>query len=165
MAAGRPVRVLFVCMGHICRSPTAEGVMRDLVRAEGLDRFIQIASAGTHDYHVGRPPDARALRAAEWRGYDLSTQRARLVTAADFESFDYLLAMDRENLARLKQIAPPGLGDKASLFLDHSRAHRGEDVPDPYTGNADNFAHVLDLVEEGTQDLLDAIKEKLSIRG
>jgi protein-tyrosine phosphatase len=155
------VRVLFVCMGNICRSPTAEGVFRHMVQAEGLADRIHVASAGTHDSHVGRPPDGRAQQAAARRGYDISPQRAQRVEARHFVDFDYVLAMDAENLSHLRQIAPEGLRDKARLFLDFSPGHRGDEVPDPYYGAADGFARVLDLVEAGAQGLLEDIKRKL----
>jgi protein-tyrosine phosphatase len=163
--AGDPQRVLFVCMGNICRSPTAEGVFRHLVEAAGLSQRIQLDSAGTHDYHVGRPPDPRSCAAARSRGYRLDELRARQVSAADFAAFDYILAMDEENLAHLKALAPAGLRHKARLFLDFSKGHRGEEVPDPYYGRADGFEWVLDLVEEAAAGLLEDIKEKLSRKG
>lgn len=160
----KPVRVLFCCMGNICRSPTAEGVFRHVVRTAGLEAWVHVESAGTHDYHVGRPPDGRSQQAAHRRGYDLSSQRARQVVPQDIESFDYILAMDEENLAHLRQIAPAGLRSRPQLFLDFSSTHRGEEVPDPYYGHADGFARVLDLVEEGALGLLADIREKLGDR-
>jgi protein-tyrosine phosphatase len=163
--AGDKVRVLFVCMGNICRSPTAEGVFRHLVRAEGLEDRIHVESAGTHDYHVGRPPDGRAQQAAARRGYDLSAQRARRVEARHFLEFDYVLAMDAENLAHLRSEAPDGQRGKPALFLDFSPEHRGEEVPDPYYGAADGFAHVLDLVEAGAHGLLADIRKRLGTPG
>jgi protein-tyrosine phosphatase len=157
--------VLFVCMGNICRSPTAEGVFRHLVRTEGLEDLIHVASAGTHDYHTGRPPDARAQQAAARRGYDLSAQRAQRVEARHFVEFDYVLAMDAENLSHLRRIAPEGLRDKAMLFLDFSPGHRGGEVPDPYYGTADGFARVLDLVEAGAHGLMADIRKRLGPQG
>jgi protein-tyrosine phosphatase len=165
MPADRPVRVLFVCMGNICRSPTAEGVFRCLVHAEGLGDRIHVESAGTHDYHVGRPPDARSQQAAAQRGYDLSAQRAQQVGPRHVGEFDYVLAMDDDNLAHLQRIAPPGQRDKPRLFLDYAANHKGEEVPDPYHGSEDGFAQVLDLVEEGAQGLLADIKAKLGRAG
>src|SRR5690349_3843305 len=120
MNASHPqtLRVLFVCMGNICRSPTAEGVFRHHVSDAGLSDLIEIASAGTHGYHIGAPPDHRSQAAAMRRRYDLSTLRARHFQRSDFERFDYLLAMDRENLAHMHRHAPPALRDKARLFLE-----------------------------------------------
>lgn len=160
-ANSRPVRVLFCCMGNICRSPTAEGVLRHMVRAAGLEDRIQIDSAGTHDYHVGHPPDRRTQAAAAMRGYDLARQRARQVSRQDFLEFDYILAMDGDNLSRLREMAPPAQRDKVRLFLDYSAMRQGEEVPDPYYGGEDGFALVLDLAEEGAAGLLADIKKKL----
>jgi len=145
--------ILFVCMGNICRSPTAEGVFRHHVAEAGLSDVIAIASAGTHDYHIGEPPDRRSQAAALLRRYDLSAQRARHVASADFERFDYLLAMDNENLAHLKRLAPPGLRSKARLFLEFGTQGVLE-VPDPYYGGTDGFERVLDLVEDASRGLL-----------
>lgn len=161
--ATRPVRVLFVCMGNICRSPTAEGVFRHLVRDAGLANRIEVASAGTHDYHIGHPPDRRTQSAASMRGYDLSSQRARHVSTRDFSDYDYILAMDADNLAYLQAIAPVEHQDKAQLFLDYSEASRGGEVPDPYYGGDDGFALVLDLVEDGAEGLLAEVKKKLGL--
>ncbi len=150
-------------MGNICRSPRAEGVFRHMVRAEGLEGRIETASAGTHDYHVGRPPDHRTQAAAAMRGYDLENQRARQVSPQDFLEFDYILAMDGDNLSRLRDIAPAAQRSKARLFLDFSAALKGKAVPDPYYGGEDGFALVLDMVEEGAAGLLADIKKKLGL--
>lgn len=158
-----PIRVLFCCMGNICRSPTAEGVFRHMVHAAGLGDRIEIASAGTHDYHIGRPPDRRAQAAAAARGYDLSHQRARQVSPQDFLDYDYILAMDADNLARLRGVAPGAQRDKARLFLDYSETRSGEEVPDPYYGGEDGFMLVLDMVEDGAAGLLADIKKKLGL--
>lgn len=164
MAANSPpVRVLFCCMGNICRSPTAEGVLRFMVQEAGLEDRIQIDSAGTHDYHVGHPPDRRTQVAAAMRGYDLANQRARQVSPQDFVEFDYILAMDEDNLSLLQEIAPVAHRDKLRLFLDYSAARKGEEVPDPYYGGKDGFTLVLDLVEEGAAGLLADIKKKLGL--
>ena len=157
----RPLRVLFCCMGNICRSPTAEGVFRKLLAAEGLEGRIVVDSAGTHDYHVGRPPDRRTCHAAALRGYDLSGLRARQVSAGDFAEFDYVLAMDRENLTELGRIAPAEHRGKARLFMEFAATRTGEDVPDPYFGGSREFGLVLDLVEAGARGLLDELKKKL----
>jgi len=145
--------ILFVCMGNICRSPTAEGVFRHHVAEAGLAGVIAIASAGTHDYHIGEPPDRRSQAAARLRRYDLSAQRARHVGRADFEHFDYLLAMDHENLSHLQRLAPPELRSKARLFLEFGTQGVLE-VPDPYYGGTDGFERVLDLVEDASRGLL-----------
>lgn len=154
-----PVRVLFVCMGNICRSPTAEGVFRALVRAEGLAGSIEIDSAGTHDYHIGHPPDARAQAAAARRGYDLSALRARQVAHGDFAAFDYVLAMDEHNRRLLLQQCPPRHRDRIRLFLDFAEYGARREVPDPYYGGPQGFDEVLDLVESGARGLLRHIKK------
>ena len=146
------VSVLFVCMGNICRSPTAEGVFRHLVAEAGLDAMIQVDSAGTHAYHVGEPPDRRAKAAAERRGFSLDQIRARRLDGADFERFDYLLAMDRDNLSLL-----PKYHGKIRLFLDFAGGQESE-VPDPYYGGAAGFERVLDLVEEASRGLLETLQ-------
>ena len=144
------MRVLFVCTGNICRSPTAEGVLRVLSSKEGIS--IHVESAGTHDYHVGDPPDERSQRHALHRGYDLSAQRARQVAAEDFARFDLILAMDRGHLRLLQQRCPAQHRAKLRLFLGD------RDVPDPYYGGADGFEQVLDLVEGACRTLLKEIR-------
>jgi protein-tyrosine phosphatase len=146
------MRILFVCMGNICRSPTAEGVMRKLLREQGLEGEIEIDSAGTGGWHAGEPPDARATEAARRRGIPLEGQ-ARRITRSDFNRFDLVLAMDRENLRELRAIAPPHAREKVRLLVD------GRDVPDPYYGGARGFEDVLDLVEEACRELLDELRE------
>lgn len=149
-------RVLFVCMGNICRSPTAEGVFRARVAARGVaDRFV-IDSAGTHAYHVGEPPDRRSIEAAARRGIDLTTIRARKVTAQDFEHFDLVLAMDADNHERLLVLASDTHAGKVRLFLEYGASGRRE-VPDPYYGGANGFEDVLDLVEEAAEGLLNEL--------
>ena len=145
------IAVLVVCTGNICRSPTGEGVLRHLVQERGLADRIRVASAGTHDYHVGEPPDPRTVKHASKRGYDLSAQRAAQVTKEDFDSFDYILAMDRGHLRILRQMQPPGARAKIGLFLEASGTWEGEDVPDPYYGAAAGFDLVLDMVEEAAE--------------
>lgn len=147
-------RVLFVCMGNICRSPTAEGVFRHLVGQQGLSAEIIIDSAGTHDYHVGDPPDARSQAAAARRGYDLSTLRARQVARDDFRAFDYILAMDETNLRQLRQQCPEDCRDRLKLFLEFADDGAVREVPDPYYGGAQGFEQVLDLVEQAARGLL-----------
>ncbi|HEX6829423.1 MAG TPA: low molecular weight protein-tyrosine-phosphatase, partial [Burkholderiales bacterium] len=138
------IRVLFVCLGNICRSPTAEAVFRHQVRAAGLEQRVLIDSAGTSDYHEGYAPDERARAAAGRRGYDMEGQQARQVTVRDFHDFQYLLAMDHANLADLKRLAPWEHAHKLRLFMDFSEAYRGHEVPDPYYGGAQGFERVLD---------------------
>jgi protein-tyrosine phosphatase len=154
------VSVVFVCMGNICRSPTAEAVFRHYVESAGLAEHILIDSAGTHDYHIGDKPDARAQRAAQQRGYDMSTLRGRQVGEEDFRSFDYVLAMDSANLAILQRITPPGSETRARLFLEYARHHTEREVPDPYYGGAEGFERVLDMVEDAAQGLLEEIRQR-----
>jgi protein-tyrosine phosphatase len=149
--------VLFVCMGNICRSPTAEGVFRHLVEDAGLADRIHTDSAGTHAYHTHEPADRRAQAGAERRGYSLANIRARPVQTADFERFDYIVAMDADNLAHLTALAEPKYHDRLSLFLEFSENSEVE-VPDPYFGGAAGFERVLDLVEEASRGLIEAIK-------
>lgn len=147
-------RVLFVCMGNICRSPTAEGVFRHLVGQQGLAAKIIIDSAGTHDYHIGDPPDARSQAAAARRGYDLSGLRARQVARDDFTTFDYILAMDEANLGLLRRQCPQDYRDRLKLFLEFADDGALREVPDPYYGGAQGFERVLDLVEQAARGLL-----------
>jgi protein-tyrosine phosphatase len=152
------VRLLFVCMGNICRSPTAEGVMRALLREQGLEDVVAIDSAGTGDWHVGSPPDARATAAARARGVTLAGA-ARVVTAADFDDFDLILAADRHNLAELRALAPRAARERIHLLREFDPASDGDvDVPDPYYGGPDGFEHVLDLVAAACRGLLDALR-------
>jgi protein-tyrosine phosphatase len=150
-------KVLFVCMGNICRSPTAEGVFRQRVREAGLEQRITIDSAGTHDYHIGKPPDRRAQAAAAGRGYDLSGLRGRQVEKRDFDEFDYILAMDAENLTNLNRIKPAGHKAQVRLFLEFARDHALREVPDPYYGGDQGFEQVLDMVEDAASGLLQHI--------
>ena len=140
------MKVLFVCTGNICRSPTAEGVLRRL--AELQKRNIHVESRGTHDYHVGEPPDQRAQEHAKRRGYDLSAQRARHLSKRDFEEFDLVLAMDHGHLRILQRLCPPQHAGKVRLLI------RESEVPDPYYGGPEGFEQVLDLVEAACRDLL-----------
>lgn len=150
-------RVLFVCTGNICRSPTAEGVFRHVVADAGFaDRFV-VDSAGTHGYHIGEPPDSRSVALARKHGYDLSALRARLFTARDFQDFDLLLAMDRGHLGLMRRLATPAYADRAKLFLSYVPGLGIEDVPDPFYGEERDFAHALDLIERGSRALLDAL--------
>ena len=158
------IKVLFVCMGNICRSPTAEGVFRDLVARSDLDGLIHIDSAGTHSYHIGKSPDKRASAAAAKRGYDLSALRGRQVSEQDFLVFDYILAMDQDNLENLKRICPVGHEHKVTLFLELSRKFSEREVPDPYYGGSQGFEQVLDMVEDAAQGLLDKLVAAHSLR-
>jgi protein-tyrosine phosphatase len=152
--------VLFVCMGNICRSPTAHGVMQHLVNQAGLNEHIQVDSAGTHNYHPGEPPDERSQAHARKRGYDLSSQRARQVRLEDFGRFDLILAMDTDNLDRLNAHCPPELRHKLGLLTSHCTRHTSCVVPDPYYGGATGFEHVLDLVEDACESLLESIRSQ-----
>lgn len=146
-------RILFVCLGNICRSPTAEGVFRHRARQAGL-ASLQIDSAGTAGWHVGKAPDPRTVVAAQRRGYDLSGLRARQVCAEDFDHFDFVLAMDVQNLAELKSMAPPGARASLGLFLDYAESSALREVPDPYYGGEAGFEQVLDLVEQASDGLI-----------
>ena len=148
--------VLFVCMGNICRSPTAEGVFRFHVEAAGMTECIEIDSAGTHAYHVGELADLRARTAAERRGMSLEGIRARRVSSEDFERFDYIIAMDEDNLAHLEDESPDEHRHKLRLFLEFAQLDERE-VPDPYYGGAAGFERVLDLVEEASRGLLETL--------
>jgi protein-tyrosine phosphatase len=151
--------VLFVCMGNICRSPTAEGVFRALAERGGWTRRIRIDSAGTHDFHVGEPPDPRAIASAERRGYDIRKLRARQIAPRDFTRFDWILAMDQGNLRRLRELKPKDFAGQLGLLLDVA-PHLGiRDVPDPYYGGPDAFERMLDLVEPATKALLARVIE------
>ncbi len=153
------VSVLLVCMGNICRSPTAEAVFRRQVQEAGLEHAVHIDSAGTHDYHIGKAPDRRAQEAAAGRGYDLSGLRGRQVARADFAAYDYILAMDRDNYANLLRLCPDEHRHKLRLFLSFSERYPDQEVPDPYYGGRQGFDLVLDMVEDGARGLLKEILE------
>lgn len=155
------MKILFVCMGNICRSPTAEGVFRHFVNQAGLADLIEIDSAGTHGYHVGEAPDSRTQRAAAMRGYDLSSLRARKVAAADMDYFDLVLAMDRTNLEALRQLCPSERQHRLKLFMHYARQFDDDEVPDPYYGLGHGFSQVLDMVEDAAQGLLTAVCREL----
>jgi protein-tyrosine phosphatase len=148
------LRVLMVCLGNICRSPTAEAVLRHKLAAAGMGERVEVDSAGTGGWHVGDPPDLRSQRHAARRGYDLSTLRARRVSEADFERFDLILAMDEDNLAELERLRPPGGCAELRLFA-------GRPVPDPYSGGAAGFEQVLDLVEATCDTLAAELAHRL----
>jgi protein-tyrosine phosphatase len=151
------MKVLFVCMGNICRSPTAEGVFRKYVEQRAPHLRIEIDSAGTHDYHVGEAPDRRAVAAAARRGIDLGSLRARVVEDQDFERFDLLIAMDRLNREILLDRSPEEFRDRVRLMMEFASVADVEDVPDPYYGDPVGFERVLDLVEEASVGLLDEV--------
>lgn len=158
-----PVRVLFVCMGNICRSPLAEGVFRHLAEEAGLlgeSSGLEADSAGTTGFHVGETPDSRAVAAAWARGLDISGQRARQVERADFERFDYVIALDRDNLARLERLAPTGGEERLSLLMSHAPKPTLDEVPDPYYGGPEGFERCLDLIEAGAKGLLARLLEQ-----
>jgi protein-tyrosine phosphatase len=150
-------------MGNICRSPTAEGVFRHLVDTAGLTQHVHIDSAGTHAYHIGEPPDRRSQATALKRNIDLSSQRARKVCTEDFASFDYVLAMDRNNLQELQVICPANPKARPDLFLRFAQQAKEREVPDPYYGGDHGFEHVLDLIEDASRGLLAEIREKHNI--
>ena len=147
------VSVLFVCMGNICRSPTAHALFREAVTAAGLDGEITTDSAGTHAYHIGNPPDARATATALERDIDMTDLRARQVCEPDFEQFDYVVAMDRDHLALLESSCPPEAQDRLSLMLDWAEGW-GDEVPDPYYGSDEGFIRVFDMLTAASQGLL-----------
>ena len=153
----KKVSVVFVCMGNICRSPTAEGVFRHVVNERNLQDVIKIDSAGTHAYHIGESPDSRSQSRAKSRGVDLSAQRARKVEANDFERFDYVIAMDRSNYENLKVLASQDQLERLHLFMDFTVAWDNAEVPDPYYGGGDGFTNVFDMVQSASEGLLDTI--------
>ncbi|MFT4825934.1 MAG: protein-tyrosine phosphatase [Halioglobus sp.] len=148
------MKVLFVCLGNICRSPTAHGVFEDMVAQRGLQEHIEIDSCGTGDWHIGGSPDPRASAEAKSRGYDLSHLRARQVVPEDFDHFDYILAMDNQNLADLRAMSPKGYGGRLDLFMTYAADTDIAEVPDPYYGGDQGFATVLDLIESASEGLL-----------
>ncbi|WP_354686072.1 low molecular weight protein-tyrosine-phosphatase [Cupriavidus necator] len=152
--------ILMCCMGNICRSPTAEGVLRAKLAAAGLEDLVELDSAGTHEYHLGHPPDPRTLRHALSRGYDLSPLRARKVGIPDFDRFDLILAMDRENLAGLTRLRPDA-GDKLRLLMSFATRHHVDEVPDPYYGEGDGFERVLDYIEDACDGLVEMLHQRL----
>ncbi|HET7765255.1 MAG TPA: low molecular weight protein-tyrosine-phosphatase [Burkholderiales bacterium] len=152
------LRVLFVCTGNICRSPTAEGVFRKLIADAGMSEAIVADSAGTHAYHVGEPPDPRAQSAAARRGYDLTGLRARKVERADFERFDLIVAMDLEHFEILSRIADPASSRKLRMMMSFGKRFREKDVPDPYYGGPQDFERVLDMLEDAARGLLDVLR-------
>jgi protein-tyrosine phosphatase len=153
------VSVLFVCLGNICRSPTAHAVFRKLVEDSGLAAEIEIDSAGTAAYHVGKHPDTRSMEVARGRGIEMLDLRARKVDFGDFYAYDYILAMDDENFYNLKELALPEHHEKIQMFLDYSDEFSEREVPDPYYGGAQGFEHVFDLVDSASKGLLNHIRQ------
>ena len=154
-------RVLLVCMGNICRSPTAEGVLRCFIKNNNLGDKVEVDSAGTHGYHVGEAPDSRTQRAAAVRGYNLSQLRARKVARQDLDYFDLILAMDKSNLDNLRRLATPEQQERIKLFMDYARSFDDDEVPDPYYDLGHGFDLVLDMVEDASLGLIEEIKKKL----
>lgn len=154
------IRVLFVCLGNICRSPTAEGVLRARLAAAGLDAQVEVDSCGIGDWHVGKAPDRRAREAARQRGIDIDALRARTLDAEDFRCFDYILAMDHDNLAAIQAQCSTDCSARIGLFLDFA-GRPGEAVPDPYYGGNEGFAKVFELVEAASDGLVAELQEKL----
>ncbi|MFZ0790646.1 MAG: low molecular weight protein-tyrosine-phosphatase [Chromatiaceae bacterium] len=160
MSQSTKVKVLFVCMGNICRSPTAHGVFRYLVAEAGLEARIEIDSAGTHGYHVGEPPDERARETALARGVDIGDLRARRAEPEDFLYYDYILAMDQDNYHALSRICPRGMERKLLLLMDYAPDLRRREVPDPYYGGQQGFDQVFDMVEAAARGLLEDITRR-----
>jgi protein-tyrosine phosphatase len=159
------VRVLMVCMGNICRSPTAEAVLRHKLRALGVAHRIEVDSAGPHGWHAGAPPDARSQAHAARRGYDLSTLRARCLVAEDFDCHDHVLVMDEENLAHVTTVCPPARTDRVQRLMDYATRHAAREVPDPYSGGVDGFERVLDLLEDACDGLAEELVRGLKPEG
>ena len=153
-------RVLMVCLGNICRSPTAEAMLRKHVREAGLDARVEVDSAGTSDYHVGSPPDRRAIAHGEKRGLAMKKLRGRQVQRSDFDRFDVILAMDDDNLENLLRLRPQGSRAEVGLLMDYARDAGSREVPDPYNGGAEEFEHVLDLVDAASAGLVKALKSR-----
>ncbi len=157
------IKVLFVCMGNICRSPISQGVFENVLRREGLEGEVEVDSAGTGDWHVGRPPDERALRSADLRGLDIGHLRARQVTPEDCRIFDYVLTMDEENYRAVSALCDGGAVVRP--FLDFATGSPEREVPDPYFGDSGGFEHVLDLVEEASEGLIEEIRKRHPVVG
>lgn len=149
-------------MGNICRSPTAHGVLRHRLGVQGLSARVRVDSAGTHDYHPGRPPDERSQAHALRRGYDLSDLRARQIRAADFLHHDLILSMDQDNMERVRALCPPAHAHKLRLFTSFCLRHGDTEVPDPYYGEPAAFEHVLELVEDACDGLLQHVQQRLA---
>ncbi|MEA3404821.1 MAG: low molecular weight protein-tyrosine-phosphatase [Pseudomonadota bacterium] len=156
----KKVKVLFVCLGNICRSPTAHAVFRQLVREQNLEEFIEIDSAGTAAFHIGKSPDERSTQVARGRGIEMKDLRARKVDFGDFIVYDYILAMDESNYSNLRDLALPEHFDKISMFLDFAEDWEDREVPDPYYGGPEGFDRVFDMVTDASEGLLRHIQER-----
>jgi protein-tyrosine phosphatase len=152
--------ILFVCTANICRSPMALAVMRNLAQAHGAGQFLELDSAGTHEYHVGKPPFPAAVELARRRGYDITRFVARRINGNDFDHFDHILAMDGANIAALKSIAPTRSKQKIELLLEYGDKYHGAEVPDPYGGKDEDFARALDMIEDGCRGLLEVLSRQ-----
>jgi protein-tyrosine phosphatase len=159
MSSRQPIKVLFVCMGNICRSPTAQGIFQQLVDEQGLGDSIKVDSAGTHSYHTGSPPDSRSQATAKARGIDLSELRARRFVSDDFREFDYVIGMDQDNIAHMQALREDDVGSEAQLMLRYSNQYTRPDVPDPYFGN-DGFDLVFDMIDDAARGLLRQIRNQ-----
>ncbi len=159
------IRVLFVCMGNICRSPMAQGVLEQRLNDEQLEDRVQVDSAGTHHYHTGEPPDRRGVAAARRRGVEIGAQRARSVRDDDFMEFDLILAMDSDNEQKLRAICPPYYADRVKLIMDFAPDLRERDIPDPYYVGGKGFEKVLDMLELCMEELMDELRDRLGMDG
>ncbi len=157
------INILFVCMGNICRSPTAQGVFEHLIHRVGLQESIHVDSAGTHAFHIEQSPDPRAQLAASKRGIDMSAQRARGVSVDDFELFDYILVMSRDNMEDILELAPAAQEHKLQLFMQYARTFSRRDVPDPYFGGEQGFEVVLDMIEDASAGLLNELRRRYQL--
>jgi protein-tyrosine phosphatase len=160
---GMKTKVLFVCMGNICRSPTAAGVFQSLVKAASLQDFVVCDSAGTHDFHVGEAPDQRAVNAASKRGYELSGSVARKIQLSDFSEYDYILAMDWENLALLQRMCPRGLQHKLQLLMRFATEFEAATINDPYHGGPQGFEQALDYIEDACNGLMEVVRRRATM--
>ncbi|MFT6201700.1 MAG: protein-tyrosine phosphatase [Candidatus Endobugula sp.] len=158
IAVNKPIRVLFVCLGNICRSPTAHALFQTHVNREGLSEKVKVDSAGTGGWHIGHPPDKRAQQTALAQGYDMSDLRSRVVAAKDFETFDYILGMDNENFKYLAMMKPVRYHGVLGLFLAEAGVIHSEEVPDPYYGDGQHFDRAMALIQNGVTGLLKRIK-------
>jgi low molecular weight protein-tyrosine phosphatase len=161
LGTDKPLKVLMVCMGNICRSPTAEAVLRHKLREHGLERLVEVDSAGTHGWHEGCEPDERSQAHALRRGYDLSSIRARLLREADFDRFDLVLVMDDDNFEAASALCEPQRLGRIERLAAYARRHRASEVPDPWSGGPEGFEHVLDLIEDACDGLIAAIRQRL----
>ncbi len=157
------IKILFVCLGNICRSPTAHGFFQKMVEDEGLQKRIVVDSAGTSSWHIGEPPDSRTVATAQSRGVDLSALRGRQLQKSDLDEFDYVLAMDKDNLSNIERFCSPQSKAKTGLFLSYAKNSDLIEVPDPYHGGQGGFDHVFDLVVDACEGLMDHLRKKYSL--